>query len=192
MRKSGRLTVTELRARRRNARSSTGPRTKEGRRRVSLNHRPMPLPRRGFDMMKRLKGSPEELFRLWRDVLCVFHFMGPEMEPYLHPLAWDWWMKQHIASRGAPQHTLRLIDGRIEHFLDRLLKAYGMINREWRCRLEREIGSWGELGMWHLRLAVETRLPDYQFLDASGTLPPISLLQAELSQLDELLAEMGA
>jgi hypothetical protein len=191
MQEPRRLTVPELRARRRNARLSTGPRTREGRRRVSLNHRRLPLPRRGFGMLERLKGRPEELFRLWRDVLCIFHFMGPEMEPFLHPLAWDWWMKQHLAGRGAPQGTLRLIDGRIEHFLDRLLKAYRMINREWRYRLERELGSSGKLGMWHLRLAVETRLPDYQFLDANGTLPPVSLLQAELGELDEFLAEIG-
>ncbi|HEV2175764.1 MAG TPA: hypothetical protein VGW33_00945 [Terriglobia bacterium] len=185
------LTPAQFRAQRRNARRSTGPRTIEGRRRSTLNYRQLRLPREAIELLQRVKGDPRDFLRLWRDVLAVFWFMGREMEPYLSVLAWDWWLKQHLARRGEPEHALRAIDARLEEALVELVAAYRWINREWRYRFMQEIGSTGELDIGHLRLAVETRLRAYQDLAEEGKLPQLSPMELAVSQMAEMMAELG-
>jgi len=113
-------------------------------------------------IIARLKADPKDFLRTWRDVLAIFRFMGPEVEPFLDAVAWDWWLKKHFVLKGgANELTLRAINVRLEHKLHDLVSAYRMLTRKWRYRLKSEIGTAGRAGMWQLRLAVETRLKPY-------------------------------
>jgi len=162
---------------------SGGPRSKEGRRRSALNRRRLAVPKLGREIIGRLKADPEDFLRTWRDVLAIFWFMGPEVEPFLDAVAWDWWLKQHFAlNGGANDLTLRAIDVRLERNLHDLVSAYRMVNRKWCTRLESELGSAGRPGMWHLRLAVETRLRPYPELVRDGKLPKESPLELAIDR----------
>ena len=182
-----------------NAVHSGGPKTKEGRRRSALNSRQMAVPKLAREIIERLKGDPEDFVRIWRDVLAIFWFMGSELEPFLDGAAWDWWLKQHYARNGgANELTMRAIDVRLERRLHDLVSAYRMVNRKWQDRLESELGTAGRVGMWHLRLAVETRLKPYQELVRSGKLPKVSPLELaidrwspEIWDLDAPLTDLG-
>jgi len=184
------LSACELRARRRNARRSTGPRTKEGRRRSSLNWRRPVIPRGTYETLAKLQATPEGFIRTWRDLHSIFWFLGPEFDPYIDFVAWDWWLKEYHADRSAPERTLRLIDTRIENALGYLIDSCGMINRKWRVQFGREIGSTGEAGLWELRLAIEARLPAYRRLSAEGKLPEIPPLKATMNELEQVLQEL--
>jgi hypothetical protein len=175
--------VKRPRNRHRNSVRSGGPQTVEGRRRSALNRRRLALPKLARKIIKRLKADPEDFLRTWRDVLAIFWFMGSEVEPFLDAVAWDWWLKKHYASNGgANDLTMRAIDVRLEYKLNALVSAYRMVNRKWRARLESEIGSAGRAGMWHLRLAVETRLQPYPELVRAGRLPAESPLELAIDR----------
>jgi hypothetical protein len=188
-----------MRAQPQNPVHSGGPKTKEGRRRSALNARGMAVPKLAREVLDRLKADPEDFLRIWRDVLAIFWFMGPELEPFLDAVAWDWWLKQHYARNGgANELTMRAIDVRLEHKLHDLVNAYRMVNRKWQSWLESELGSAGRAGMWHLRLAVETRLKPYQELVRTGKLPTVSPLELaidrwspEIWDLDAPLTDLG-
>jgi hypothetical protein len=140
--------------------------------------------------LKLLQAGPEGYTRVWRDLLSIFRFLGPEMEPHIDYLAWDWWLKEYHALRSAPVEVLRTIDNRIENSLGWLTKSYGLIDPSWRRCFRREIGSTGELGMWHLRLAVETRLPSYRDLAAEGKLLESNPLELAIQDLEASLQEL--
>jgi hypothetical protein len=179
----GSTTVKRIQAQRRNAALSTGPRTIEGRRRSALNRRGLAMPKLARKIIRRLKAKPEDFLRTWRDVLAIFWFMGPELDPFLDAVAWDWWLKQHRALSGeANELTLRAIDARLEHNLHNLVSAYRMTNRKWRCRLKSELGSAGRAGVWQLRLAVEARLRPYPDLVRDGRLPKESPLELAIDR----------
>jgi len=195
----GTRTAKRMRAQRRNAARSTGPRSKEGRRRSALNQRRLALPRLASEIIESLKADPQDFLRTWRDVLAIFWFMDPEVQPFLDAVAWDWWLKQHYAVNGGSNElTLRAIDVRLECELHALVSAYRMLNRKWQCRLQSELGSSGRAGMWHLRLAVETRLRPYPELVRDGKLPKGSPLELaidrwspEMWDLDAPLTDLG-
>jgi hypothetical protein len=141
-------------------------------------------------MLESLHETPEGYFRTWRDLLSVFWFLGPQFEPYIDCLAWDWWLKEHYALRSAPQHVLRLIDARIEKILECVVNSCQRIDRKWRAQFEREIGSTGETGMRELRLTIETRLPVYRRLAREGKLPGITPSEAALYEFQQALREL--
>ncbi len=198
---SGNETTTAERTgrRRQNFARSGGPKTKEGRRRSALNARQMAVPKLAREVIERLKGDPDDFLRIWRDVLAIFWFMGPELEPFLDGVAWDCWLKQHYARNGgANELTMRAIDVRLERRLHDLVSGYRMVNRKWQSWLESQLGSSGRPGMWHLRLAVETRLKPYQELVRTGKLPKQSPLELaidrwspEIWDLDAPLTDLG-
>jgi hypothetical protein len=90
-------TLRRLCSQRENAARSTGPRTREGRRRSALNKREFVFSEGGREIMDHHQGDLREYQRIWRDLLAVFDIMGPEMEPYLAAIAADWWLKAHYA-----------------------------------------------------------------------------------------------
>jgi hypothetical protein len=91
-------------------------------------------------------------------------------------------LRQHSARNGgANELTMRAIDVRPEHKLHHLVRAYRMVNRKWQSWLECELHSAGRVGMWHLRLAVETRLKPYQELVRSRKLPKVSTWNWQLT-----------
>lgn len=183
------LTIPQILARRRNSRFSTGPRTEEGRRRVSLNRRRLELPQRALRNLERLRADPRSFQRVWRDVLATFAFMGPEMEPRLNALAWDFWLKQHCALRGYPVDDLHGIEARLEKNLRSLLHVYSMTNRKWMYYLRRDFGPLVQEAR-QFRMAVELRLGSTQELAREGKLPQESetaLLDAVLELSDVLI-----
>ena len=184
------LTISEIRARRENGRRSKGPRTREGRRRASLNWRRLELPRAAYAQLKRLQVGPEGFMRLWRDLLSIFWFLEAELEGFINYLAWDWWLKQYHAERSAPEHVLRIIDVRIENSLGVMIRGCAMVNRKWRVQFQREIGTTGEHSLAVLRLAVEARLPGYRALEAAGKLPPVRRLELAVIELEQVLEEL--
>jgi hypothetical protein len=141
-------------------------------------------------MLKSLHETPDGFYRTWRDLLSIFSFLDPQFEPFLDYLAWDWWLKEHYARRPAPEHTLHLIDARIEDSLGYMVNSCWRISRKWRGQFLREIGSTGESGMRELRLAVETRLPAFRQLAAEGKLPKIPPLEAALYELQRVWLEL--
>jgi len=192
-------TPRRLRAQHANASRSTGPKTREGRRRAALNRREFVFSEGGREIMDHHQGDLREYQRIWRDLLAIFDFMGPQMEPYLAVIAADWWLKAHYAHRdrtpealrGREERLLRIIDARLETELRELVAAYRVFSRQWRSHLQRELGSSGRVGLWHLRLAVETRLGPLQTLAAEGKLPQISPVEQELCQTVEELKALG-
>ena len=100
------LTVLQILARRRNARLSTGPKTREGRRRTSLNRRRMELGDQARRQLEQLRADPRQFQRVWRDLVSVFWFMGRPMEPALAAVAWDLWLKQFCLRRGDAREVL--------------------------------------------------------------------------------------
>ena len=186
------LSTSEIRARRRNARLSRGPRTKEGRRRSRLNFRCPEIPAAAYPLLESLHETPEGYTRTWRDLLSIFWFLGPQIEPYINILAWDLWLKERYARRSAPLHTLQVIEARIEEWLGHAVNACGRIHRKDRAQLQREIGSNGDLGMRELRLAIEARLPGYRRLASEGKLPAISPSEAAFYEFERTLGEIEA
>src|SRR5579872_6125530 len=78
--KNIRITPAKLRAQRANARLSRGPRTREGRRRSSLNRRHMEIAW-PFQWLER--DQARELRRVWRDLVAAFWFADPAFLPGL-------------------------------------------------------------------------------------------------------------
>jgi hypothetical protein len=155
--------------------------------------------RTGREIMDQHQGDLGEYQRIWRDLLAIFEFMGPEMEPYVAVIAADWWLKAHYAHRdrtpealrGREERLIRIIDARLETELQELVAAYRVFSRQWRSHLQRELGSSGRVGLWHLRMAVETRLGPFQALAAQGKLAQISPVELELCQAVEELKGLG-
>jgi hypothetical protein len=186
--------MLQIVARRRNARRfATGPRTKEGRHRVSLNRRQLELPKAVLRNFERLRGDPRDFQRVWRDVLAIFSFMGPQMEPRLGAVAWDLWLKQHCLRCGEAAAVLEGIDARLEKNLVDLVRAYQVTNRKWKCCLAREFGPFFPGKLQHFRMAVELRLRSTQQLVREGKLPPDSesALVAAVREASEILLEAG-
>jgi hypothetical protein len=187
------LTIPEIMARRRNARQSTGPRSKEGRYRVSLNRRHMKLRPLAIRNLKRLDADPGDVQRVWRDVMTVFKFMGRHMEPYFNAIAWDLWLKQYCLLRSYPRYQLDGIDARLERNLGDLLCVYKLTNRKWKHLLRREFGAFAEGQARHWRMAIELRLGSNQRLASAGRFPPESesVLADAVGDLADLFADFG-
>jgi len=185
------LTVPQILARRRNARRSTGPRTEEGRRRAKLNYRSLELPEAARRRLERLHADPRDFQRVWRDVLAVFAFMGPEMEPCLSAVAWDFWLKQHCALHAFQHMDLLAIEARLDKSLMALLHVYKLSNRKWRFCLRREFGPFLEGGPGLFRKAVELRLESNQRLASQGKFPQQyqSVLEAAVAEVADVLID---
>ena len=143
-------------------------------------------------MLAKLQETPEGFIRTWRDLLSIFWFLGPQFEPYVSCLAWDWWLKALYIRRSAPLRKIHLLDARIEEWLGYTVTDAKNTHRKYRAWLEREIGSTGDLGMRELPLAIEARLPAFRHLDADGKLPEISPSEAAVYEFLNTLRELEA
>lgn len=140
-------------------------------------------------MLDSLHETPQGYIRTWRDLLTIFWFLGPQFEPFLSYLAWDWWLKARYAERSAPDRVFYLLDARIEDSLHYMVDACGRINRKWKARFQREIGVTGDRGMRELRLAIETRLPAYRRLAAKGKLLEVPPAEAAFYEFEQNLRQ---
>jgi hypothetical protein len=183
--------MPEILARRRNARLSTGPRTKAGRRRASLNRRQLELPPFAVENLKHLQADPRDFQRVWRDVVAILGFMGPQMEVCLSAVAWGFWLRQHCARQGYSGADLVSIDDRLDSDLVRMVKAYRTLNRQWRNNLRREFGPFLEGDIRRFRMALELRLRSNQQLANQGQLRTTALEEA-VAELAHVLFELEA
>lgn len=170
-------------------RRASGPKTEAGRRRAALNGRRLVLSSWAIHSLERLKGDARELEAVWRDLLGIFWFLDPQLERFLFLLAWDFWLKAHLAREGAPSHVIHSIDSRLEKRLAELAYTAAIVNRKWRCRFAREVGSTGRAGFWHLRALVEPRIGLLEEQFRKGKLPHQEPMERELTALIDLLGE---
>jgi hypothetical protein len=153
-----------LRAQRANAQLSTGPRTREGRRRSSLN-------RLGFKASGwRAFGGFEfrgqrDFLRVWRDLLALFWFIKPEwwreqpkLEYSFRSAAWDWSRKLPLARSGSPCGS---INESIQSSLSQFIFEFRLCNQKCHCWLGKEFGADGRTDIVKLREAIEARLPSF-------------------------------
>ncbi len=140
------LTPWEIAARRRNAQKSTGPRTREGKRRAALNALKWRLCPRGEEERLAARGeNPGEFRRLYRDLIALLKPFGEGLDRLLGQLTVEFWEKLRVR-RAAPRPAdveLRLIeiDRRIEVTLARLVAALVVRTRSWYRHLTSTLGG---------------------------------------------------
>jgi hypothetical protein len=157
--------AARLRAQRANAQLSTGPRTREGRRRSALNR--LGLKRSAWVR----RGGPEppghrEFLRVRRDLLVVFSFIPPELwesEPRLRicleRAVHEWGIKLLSARRGFPSEAM---NANIHSILSDLLFEFQLHNRKWRYCFRKEFGTDGYPDIGKLREAIEARMSSFR------------------------------
>ena len=166
-RKSPVRTPALLAANRANARLSTGPRTREGRRRSALNRRRM-----RFSILPRAEGrDARDALGLWRDLMAQFWFIKPlgerrpprfersrHLQSSLERLAWAWYRKLRWVRMGASREDLASSNRWIEGDLWSFLFEFRVLNRKADDWLRKQFGSDGRACMAPLREAIEARL----------------------------------
>ena len=165
-----RISAAKLRAQRANARLSTGPRTREGKRRSALNHV-------GIKSSKLAGwgGSQSEgqraFLRVWHDLLAAFWFVKPEERRWnprlglnLKAAAMVWSQKLLAARQGnwreAPNES-------IHSYLSQFISEFESCNRKCHCWLEKEFGADGRRDIVKLREGIEARLGSFRELAAA-------------------------
>ena len=173
-RKSPVRTPALLAANRANARLSTGPRTREGRRRSALNRRRM-----RFSILPRAEGrDARDALGLWRDLMAQFWFIKPlgerrpprfersrHLQSSLERLAWAWYRKLRWVRMGASREDLASSNRWIEGDLWSFLFEFRVLNRKADDWLRKQFGSDGRACMAPLREAIEARLGPFRELE---------------------------
>lgn len=159
------MSPARLRAQLANARLSTGPRTRAGRRRSALNRlglRRSELEGLGSSTAERYRES----LRVWRDLVVAFRFIRPEvwretpaLEFHLRQAAEAWVSKLHSERDG---FINKQMNAEIHLHLSRFMYGYRSGNRKADCRLRREFGADGRTDIDQLRAAIEARLSSFR------------------------------
>jgi len=157
-RKPMRMTPVKLRAQRANARLSTGPRTRAGRRRSAQNSRPFPFSPEVRADLERCGADLAEVRRLWQDVMAVFWFIDPDCHFYLQRATWHWWQKLDGLRKGGSTARIKYVEGDIEKYLRLALERFAKRRQRWERWLRKELGADVREGMGRVRVAVESRL----------------------------------
>ena len=140
------LTPLELAARRRNAQRSTGPRTAAGKFRSSLNSLKRELCPFVRERMIEFWGEDvREYRRLHRDLINLLPPEHPYLADRVADLAEACWEKvcalRAPAWRGFREDRVREAEERIEEELAFIIQALRGQSRQWRYRLEADLGA---------------------------------------------------
>ena len=184
------LSPARLAANRRNARKSTGPKTKAGKRRVALNALRLGLVPPEIGQQLRESGEdPRDFRRLHRDVAALFPPPDGTGEVAVQLLAMIWWKKaQRIRNWvGAGPAPTRELDEKIEELLVCLVSVQRQRHGRWRVRLEEVLGP-GLGGPGDARRKIERRLFAFGATKATRSYPRPMKLDGVL---DELQATVG-
>jgi len=196
------LSPARVAANRRNARKSTGPKTKAGKRRAALNGRRLDAAFPDIERKLQARGEdPRDFRRLHRDVAALFPPHEPAAEAAVQLLAMTWWEKARRIRNGvgggsAPTNDL---DGKIEELLVFLVSVQRRRHEPWRTRLVEVLGTgsgpgWGPGSPAEVRRKIERRLFAFGATKAARTYRRPTTeggpLEEFQSQFGDLLAEM--
>jgi hypothetical protein len=178
------LAPWEIAARRRNAQKSTGPRTREGKRRAALNS--IKWPRWSPPVRAALAKEhvpPPECRQLTRKVIALLAPSDEHTTRLVNYLTHNWWVKAITVGTMQRQIKARLDTSRIDRTLEEDLLALAMAlsywSRKWRYRLEKNLGEPFE-SLADLRAKIEARLPILK--DCQGTTPSESANERDRSR----------
>ncbi len=153
----------QMRAQRANAQLSTGPRTRQGRRRSSLNRLGAKTSGRGFASLN-FPGQ-RDFLHVWRDLLALFWFIKPEwwredprLEFYLRATAWAWTQKLPAVRSGARGADM---NESIQSGLSCFIFEFRVCNQKCHYWLQKEFGVDGRTDIVQLREAIEARLSSF-------------------------------
>ena len=126
------LSPARLAANRRNAKKSTGPKTKAGKRRVALNGRRLASPE--IERQLRARGEdPRDFRRLHRDVAALFQPQDVPGDAAVQLLALTWWEKARrirncVTAKAALTDDL---DEKIEELLTFVVYVQRELRQRW-------------------------------------------------------------
>ncbi|HEV2426419.1 MAG TPA: hypothetical protein VGZ29_16455 [Terriglobia bacterium] len=158
------LSPAHLRAQRANAQRSTGPRTREGRRRSALNR--LGAKSSGWRALGGVNTrGRRDFLRVWRDLLALFWFIDPEcwrehprLEFSFREVAWVWSWKLPAIRGGSAGPSL---NEPIDSALSRFLFEFHLCNQKSRYWLRKKFGTDGRWNIVKLRESIETRLSSF-------------------------------
>ncbi len=138
------MTPARLAANRRNALKSTGPRTRAGKHRASLNGRTQGLCPQQLERELRARGEDlGEFRRLHRDLIAIFRPQDVAAIGVVEGLARTWWEKarriRHWVAAGPP--LTKDLDTRLEELLLFLVHVLRQRHEWWRHRLISVLGQ---------------------------------------------------
>ena len=193
------LSPARLAANRRNARKSTGPKTKAGKRRAALNGRRL-APAEIERQLEARGEDPRDFRRLHRDVAALFPPHDLATEAAVQLLAMTWWEKARRIRNWVAAGPARTgdLDGKIEELLVFLVSSQRQRHEPWRTRLVEVLGTgsggWGPGSPAEVRRKIERRLFAFGATKAARTYRrprtqggPLEEFHA---QFGDLLAEM--
>ena len=153
-----------MRAQRANAQLSTGPRTREGRRRSALNRLGAKASGRGGFGNVKFSGQRDFLC-VWRDLLALFWFIKPEwwrehprLEFHFRAAAWEWTTKLPKVRSGTPCAS---VNESIQWSLSNFIFQFRVCNQKCHYWLQKEFGVDGRRDIVKLREAIEERLSSF-------------------------------
>jgi len=156
--KSSNLSAARLAANRRNARKSTGPRTKAGKRRAALNASRLASPE--IERQLQARGEdPHDFRRLHRDVAALLQPHDVATEAAVQLLAVTWWEKARRVRNCVTASSALTddLDEKIEELLTFVVYVQRQLHQPWQARLMEVLGP--ELGKpADVRRRIERRL----------------------------------
>ncbi len=172
----------------------TGPRTRRGRHRSSLNRLKKGLLPDGMERELLARGEdPKEFLRMHRDLIGWLWPQDARGRQIVAELAKAWWEKhrQVLSWKGPGIRGCRQIDAHIEALLQCLFLSESCLNRKAGYRWDSAFGECSQ-GDRHLRRLIEARVP------ALGGRPPgrairhqhDPLRDLDLSQLLKIISVM--
>jgi hypothetical protein len=141
---SGRGTTLRQAANRRNARKSTGPRTRAGKRRVALNALRRALCPPDFEReMRARREDPRDFRRLHRDLLALFEPRERLSRRGVDLMAQIWWIKARRVRQwiGSGPPCFPDLDVKLEYLLRGMVRLERARHGWWFRRLSSILGS---------------------------------------------------
>jgi hypothetical protein len=167
------LSPARLAANRRNAKKSTGPKTKAGKRRVALNPRRLGLAPPEFERQLQARGEdPRDFRRLHRDLAALLQPHDMAAEAAVQLLAMTWWEKARRIRNWVAAGPARTddLDEKIEDLLRFLVYVQRQRHERWQAHLVEVLGS--RLGKpADVRHKIERRLFAFGATKATRTYP---------------------
>ncbi len=188
------LSPARLAVNRRNARKSTGPKTKAGKRRVALNALRLGLVPPEIGQQLRASGEdPRDFRRLHRDVAALFPPPDGTGEVAVQLLTRIWWKKARRIRNwvGAGPAPTKELDEKIEELLVHLVSAQRERHGRWRVRLMEVLGP-GLGGPGDTRRTMERRLFAFGATKATRTYPRPTKVDGLLDEFQATVREILA
>ncbi len=186
------LSPARLAANRRNAKKSTGPKTKAGKRRAALNAFRLAPPE--IERQLQARGEdPRDFRRLHRDVAALFQPHDVAGEAAVQLMAMTWWEKARrirncVTASSALTDDL---DEKIEELLTFVVYVQRRLHQPWQTRLMEVLGP--ELGKpADVRRKIERRLFTFGATKAARTYPRMPKADSLLEEFQAAFGDISA